>query len=186
MKNLILCAILIFGGLTVNAQEMAVTGGMQTTDVDTDMSGVDLSSGTGFYGGVLGFIEAGDGNYFRSGALISMRSFESNLAGGITYKAELTGIDIPLTYLMMFSENAGVYGGLKLGLNVSEGCSVSGSSLPCIDPDATGMYYSASVGGHFRFVPNFGVEVEFNLGLSEIADDVDYKSSLAAGLVYLF
>lgn len=187
MKKLFFVALLSLCGFTANAYEMAVTAGMQTTEVD-DGSGANLdwNAGTDFYAGVLGFIEAGGDGYFRTGALISQRAYDLDLSATVNYEAKLTAIDVPLTYLMMFSEYAGVYGGLKLGLNISEDCSASGTTLTCTKPDAEGMYYSASFGGHFRFVPNFGIEVEYNLGLSDIAKDTEYKSSLAVGVVYLF
>ena len=183
MNKLILAAMIVFTGFSAQAYEMAATGGMQTTDIDID--GADTSSGTGFYGGVLGFIEAGGEGYFRTGALLSMRKFERDFGNGVSAEASTTSIDVPLTYMMMLSEYASLYGGLKLGLNVSEDCTLSGFAGSC-DTDATGMYYSLNLGGHFRFVPNFGIEVEYNMGLSEIAENVDYKSSLAVGVVYLF
>lgn len=186
MKKLLIFVLpLFFMTWNAHAYEMGVTFGMQTTDVDTDSAGVEMNAGSDLYAGVLGFIEAGDGGYLRTGAFISMRKYESEF-GSITAEQSLTSIDVPLTYLFMFSEYAGVFGGAKLGLNISDDCSIEGSNAQCTDADIEALHYATTLGVHFRFVPNFGIEVEYAMGLSDIAKDVEWSSSLAVGAFYLF
>ena len=184
MKKFILATLTVFA-FQANAYEMGLTGGMQSTKFKADTAGSDVDGVAGYYAGILGFIEAGDDSYFRTGVFLSQRKFESDLGANSTLEGTLTSLDIPLTYMFMFSEYAGVYGGLKLGLNMSDDCSISNSAATC-DADAESLYYAADVGGHFRFVPNFGLEVDFNMGLSDIAKDVKLETALAVGLFYLF
>ena len=169
--------------LPAHAYEMAITGGAQTTDVDVESGSGDPDGGTGFYGGVLGFMEIQDKGYFRVGALLSKREY-SVKAGSITLDSEMLSIDVPITYMFMFNEMAGIFGGLKLGLNLSDDCSRS-DSVDC-DTKAESLHYAGEVGGHFRFVPDFGLEISLNLGLSDIAKDVEWKNGIGVGMIYLF
>lgn len=180
MKKIVLIAFtLLFTTITSQAYEMAFTGGIQTTDVENNNIKLD---GTGFFSGILGFIEMNESSYFRTGALLSQRKYEGSDAFG-TLKAETMSIDVPLTYMHLFNENVGIFGGLKLGLNLDDDCDFSGISC---DLKAETLHYAATVGGHFRFIPNFGIEVEYAIGLSDIAKDTEWDNSLAVGAFFLF
>lgn len=159
--------------------EMALTGGIQTTEVDIDTTGSDPDGGTGFYAGILGFMEMGNNGFVRSGLLLSQRKFENG-----DLEAETLNLDVPITYLMMMNDLVGVFGGAKLGLNISDDCSAP-AGITC-ETDAETIYFGLELGGHFRFAPNFGAEATFNMGLGEIAKNVDWENSLMAGVFYLF
>ncbi|MCB0356484.1 MAG: outer membrane beta-barrel protein [Bdellovibrionales bacterium] len=186
MKKIFLATMMIFMGGWAQAYEMGVTGGMQTMDVEDSTNTVEFNNKSGFYAGVLGFIDTGDGGYFRTGALLGQRGFSYDVSSSVTDVYKITYLDVPLNYLFMFNEYAGIYGGLKLSLAVSDSCDVEGGSGICNLDNVEGMAYAASVGGHFRFVPEFGIEVEYDLGLSDVAKDVEWKSSLTVGAFYLF
>ena len=181
--NRLLIALVVLFSTTANAYEMIITGGVQTTDVDID--GGNPSGGTGFYVGVLGLADAGPGGFFRTGALLSQRKFENESTGIATLKAEMLSLDVPLTYLFMFSEMVGAFGGLKLGLNLSDSCKTNVAGIIC-ETKAESLHYAAEFGGQFRFAPDMGVEVAFNLGLSDIAEDVEWKSGISAGFTYFY
>jgi hypothetical protein len=171
---------LLLTSFTSSAYEMAITGGIQTTDVDSNGTSLD---GTGFFAGILGFVEMNDSSYFRTGALLSQRKFGTTTAG-VDFEATLTSIDVPVTYMHLFGENVGVFGGLKFGLNLDDDCEIGGNSCTLNDPET--LHYAATFGGHFRFIPDFGLEVEYAMGLSELANNADWENSLAVGLFYMF
>ncbi|MCB9026938.1 MAG: hypothetical protein H6625_11505 [Bdellovibrionaceae bacterium] len=186
MKKILLVAMpLLLMSFTAQAYEMGLTGGVVTTALDESNSKPELDGKAGYQLGVLGFIDVVEDSFFRTGAIVSNRKFDADLTATVSLDAELMSLEVPITYLMMFSDYAGLFGGLKLGLNLSDKCSVSDASFKC-DMDPESIFYAANVGGHFRFVPDFGIEVEYNLGLSDMAKDYKLKNSLGVGIFYLF
>ncbi|MCB0407698.1 MAG: outer membrane beta-barrel protein [Bdellovibrionales bacterium] len=160
--------------------EMAVTGGLQTTGVDAD-SGASVDGGSGFFAGILGFMELGNGGVLRSGALLNQRKWEVDSNNS---EYETLNLDVPITYMYMVNDIIGIFGGAKFGLNISDDCSKG--TLSTCDADPETIYYGGEIGGHFRFNPNFGVEATFDIGLSDIADQLAWKNSLVIGAFFLF
>jgi hypothetical protein len=165
------------------SSEMAFTAGVQTTAVETDTTGVEVGDGTGFLVGILGFIEIGDGSFLRSGAVLNQRKWDFETTG-TKVEVETLNIDIPVTFLFKFNDNIGAFGGLRLGVNVSDDCT-SNNNTTC-DADPESVYYGAEGGGHFHFAPDFGVEVAYNIGLSELADQLDWDNSLKVNAFFIF
>jgi hypothetical protein len=178
---LVLVSCFLSQGAIAQSSEMAFTAGVQTTSGDPDVGGVSVDDGTGFFVGILGFMELGSGSYLRSGAILNQRKWDVQQAG-VTVEAETLNIDVPVTYLFKFNDNVGAFGGLRLGVNVSDDCS---GANDC-DADPESIYYGAEVGGHFHFAPDFGVEVAYNVGLSELAEQLDWDNSLSIGAFLIF
>lgn len=170
-------ALLFTPGAMAQYAEMAITGGLQTTDVDTDAAGTEVDGGSGLFVGIMGYMEIGEGSMLRSGAVINERKFEVGLNEITTLN-----LDVPITFMYKFNDIVGVFGGGRIGLNISDDCS---GPATC-DGDVETVYYGAEVGGHFHFAPDFGVEAVFNYGLSELADELDWSTSLTAGVFYVF
>lgn len=175
----------------VLAYEVGIIAGIRQTDVELDTSDADTSSGTGLQAGVLGLMEVGNGWNVRAGGIYSTRSFDVKV-GDLKDEVTLTYLDVPLTVMYLVNETFGFFGGLNLGLQVGDDCDQSGSGSGNCDygDDATGVIYSLQLGGQFRFVPNMGLELTYDLGMSDVweGDDVTLEkaSGVAANFLYLF
>lgn len=186
MKKLMFAMLFVlsFGGAAY-AQESGLALGAQTTDVETDSTGTTLDGGTGFYVGWMGYQDLGRSGAMRAGILFSQRKFDIE-SGGNTAEVELQAIDVPVTYMFKVSEAVGLFGGVKLGLNLSDDCTEESGTQICTGVNAESLYYGLDLGGHFRFAPNFAFELDYTVGLSDMAKDIEWDNSLAINVVYLF
>lgn len=190
MKNLLLtwlvAAVTLASPLSFAFSDIAVTAGAFTTEVSPDSSTVKADSGTGFFAGVLGFMEMGDGMWMRAGAVAGRRMTEFTI-GTTKLEYEITTIEAPITGMYMVNEMVGFFGGMRVGLNAGDDCS-SNSATACStnNTDFETLFYAAEVGGHFRFTPNFGVEVAYDIGLSDIAKNTKWDGGLVINGFMIF
>ncbi len=181
MKNstLTLMALLItlISPTTWAFSDIAITAGAFTTEVSSDNNGTEVDSGTGFFAGILGFMEMQDQLYMRAGAVAGRRIVEFK-SGATNTEYKLTTIEAPITGMYMVNDMVGFFGGLRVGLNAGDDCS-SNVAIACnTDAEFETLFYAAELGAHFRFTPNFGAEVAYNIGLSDIAKNSSWDGGL--------
>lgn len=151
----------------LQAFELGAIGGIQTTDVTTDATDASVSSDFGIRAGVLGFAEITSNSFIRTGAIIGQRKFKFTQAAAET-KADFLYLEVPVTFLYLFTENVGVYAGVEAGIRLSDDCSTAVGSCSFRNPSS--FIYGPSLGGHFRFTPNLGMEVGYFFGLNEMVE----------------
>lgn len=185
MKTLILSLIitLSFSPLA-KAYELAATAGVQTTAIDIDVAGTSADGGTGIYAGLMGFMDIGDEHYVRGGLLLSQRKFSST-TGTLNIDFETLNLDAPITYMVLINDMFGIFGGAKIGINVSDKCESNSAAVSCSTNTET-LTLAAEVGGQFRFTPNIAVELIFDLGLTDIAKQTKWANSIMIGGMFLF
>lgn len=183
--------LLLFIGSFSHAQSGALVAGLQTNKVSIgggNPTAYTVSDGTGFKLGFIGLIDYTADVSFRSGAIFTQRKFSLNLNGTKAYDLEIDYLDIPLSALYKFNEYAGVFGGAVMSVQVASSC--KGASTSCTMSDVKSLIYGLEVGGHFVFVPNFGLEVSYLLGMSDVQGDANtmFKnaSGVSATFMYLF
>jgi len=180
---LIFSLFCIFSTSALALTDMAGVVGIQTTDVSVD-SPLSANSGTGLSTGVLGFVEIAEPSYIRVGAILSQRRFEIE-SNNVNNELETVYLEAPITYLEMLTENIGIYGGGRIGLKMQEqDCTLNSQSCP--GSDLNSIIYGAEIGAHLLMNDQYGAEASFVYGLSEIADDVNFDSSIILYGFYIF
>lgn len=190
MKNSILAialGLVTMSGTPAEAfSDVALTAGAFTTEVSPETSGISSSSGTGFFAGVLGFMKMQEPLWLRAGAIVGRRNLELSTST-LNIEYEVTMIEAPVTAMYMLNEMVGFFGGLRFGINAGDDCS-SNLSTACSssNTDFESFIYAAEVGGHFRFTPNFGGEVAYDIGLSDFAKDTKWDGGLVINAFMIF
>ena len=158
--------------------DVAYTAGAFTTEVSPDSSSLTADSGTGFFVGILGFMDMQDMWKMRAGVIAGKRKTDFALSTA-SLEYELTVIEAPITGLYMINEMVGFFGGLRVGLVTGDECSSSiSTACSSVNADFETMIYAGEVGGHFRFTPNFGAEIAYNIGLSDIEKNTKWDGGL--------
>ncbi len=168
MKKFIFICITLFG-LNLSAYEFGLTLGIQTTDLEADFGSTSESADSviGFAVGFLGFVEIDGPLLFRTGGVLTQRNFEFD-TNTLTTEYELLYLDVPATVLYMFNDQFAVFGGLELGLNLSDDCSRS-NGTSCLDVDY-GVLFALDFGAHVRIVPNIAIELSYQSGLTDVGE----------------
>ncbi|MNT93781.1 hypothetical protein D3C72_2353360 [compost metagenome] len=79
-----------------------------------------------------------------------------------------------------FEEGAGVYGGVSLAMNLD-------SSADLGDPDdVTSPLIPLIFGAFFKFHPNFGVNVYYEMASGKVADGLENYRAVGANLMVTF
>lgn len=165
--------------------DIAVTAGAFTTEVNSDTTGTEANSGTGFFAGVLGFMEMQDQFYMRAGAMVGRRLVDFT-TGTTKTEYRLTTIEAPITGMYMLNDMVGFFGGLRVGLNAGDDCSSNLATACSVDAEFETLFYGAELGAHFRFTPNFGAEVAYDIGLSDIAKSTSWDGGLVINGFMIF
>ncbi|NQZ01054.1 MAG: outer membrane beta-barrel protein [Bdellovibrionales bacterium] len=164
--------------------DTAVTAGVQTTHVSTNISGASVEAGSGLSSGVLAFLELSEPDYLRVGAIATERRF-SIKSDGRRLAVESVYLEVPVSYFQLVTEKMGWFAGGRIGVKLSEeNCNLNGESCP--GSDLSPILYGAEAGGHFLFNSAFGIETSYILGLSDISDDVAFNGSVFVTGFYIF
>ena len=185
MKTIILIVTLSLSlSPLAQAYELAATAGVQTTSISISTAGTSVDGGTGIYAGLLGFMDIGDEHYVRGGLLLSQRKYNAT-SGAVRFDIETLNLDAPITYMILLNDMFGLFGGAKVGINLSDKCDSNTPAVSC-SADTETLALAAEVGGQFRFTPNIALELVFNLGLTDIAKDTKWSNSIMLGGMFLF
>jgi hypothetical protein len=164
--------------------DTAVTAGAQTTDVRTTVEGASARSGTGLSSGVLAFLELTAPDYLRVGAIATERRFVIDTPDR-DFVVQSVFLEVPVSYFQLVTDKIGWFAGGRIGIKMTEeDCSFNSESCP--GSDVSALIYGAEAGGHFLFNDTFGVEASYVLGLSDIADDVQFNGGLVVTGFYIF
>lgn len=195
LLGLILPILFGVGCPTSNSQafEMGVIGGIQTTDVKVSDSSLSTSSDVGFRGGVLGFAEITREAYIRTGVAIGQRKF-SLQSEGMRTQGEFLYLEVPVTLLYLFNEHVGFYAGAELGIKLSDSArsnDVTSNAAGWINPNS--LIFGPTIGGHFRFTPDLGMELGYVYGLNTMVEGpsggnqkISEASGVQVSLMFIF
>lgn len=168
---LTICSLMM--GISTNAQasDFAVALGMRSNSAEAVPTGLSSTSMTGLGGGVIGFFDLAPSVQGRVGFLYNQRNTKIGISGS-EYELTANYLDIPVTAMYKFADYAGAFAGPVIGLAAGKTCTASGG-LSCAgikDPESSilGLQFGAS----FKFAPQVGAEVYYEMVSSEYWKDL--------------
>lgn len=183
MKAIISALLVLAMANLAQASDFAVALGLRSNNADSVTAGGSVDSDTGFGAGVIGFFDLGSALQMRSGFLYNQRNFKSGSAPSSEVK--ISYIDIPVTLMYKFADYAGVFGGAVLGLKASDECKVSGGGSCGAIKDPDSLIYGFQFGVSFKFAPQMGAELYYEMIPGEFWEDV-LKNATAIGANFLY
>ncbi len=180
--SIITIMVLAAGTVTAQHTNFGIKGGLNSFNIETDNNS-DLDSKIGLNIGLLGHIHLDDQYAFQPELVYSMQGAKS---GNTDFKLDY--INVPLLVQYMFDNGFRIQAGPQLGFLLNAKAE-NGSSVDIKDDFKT-IDLGLSVGASYVHTPTgFGIDARYNLGLSDISEDSNVKSTnrgLQIGVFYLF
>ena len=184
MRYLLL--ILAFTTLSAQAQEYGVEVGVHQTTAATPVQGVKVNGVLNFDLGLAMAFELMPSLRFKTGAMYNQRNVDYHfdfVNQTITYK--FAYIDVPINAQYNFTPMFGIFGGLVVGINVSDKIKLPAGE-DSYDPDAKSLYPLIDVGANFLFSDMVGFDFYYERGLGNYARNVKDLSSFGLRFTYWF
>jgi hypothetical protein len=180
MKKLVLIALSVLGLSSVSMADtdFGLEVGIRQQSGDVDGTGsTDAENGIQF-GGFAHF-QLVNNLHLRTGMLYTERPLMTKPLG-VENKVKLTYLDVPLALMYKFEEGAGVYGGVSLAMKLD-------ASSDLGDPeDVTSPLIPIIFGAFFKFHPNFGVNIYYEMASGKVADGLENYRAVGANLMVTF
>lgn len=164
---------------SANYTDAAIEVGFRQQNATVEGAGVDEKSKNGFQVGVSGAFPISGQFSFRTGLMYAEKPFKYE-AGGVSEDVKFTYFQVPVTAMYKFEEYAGVYAGINAEMNLSDDC----GSASC--DDVQSLTTPIVLGAAFKFAPQFGANVFFESGSSEVADGIKDLRAVGVNLMITF
>ena len=164
----------VMGSLNYNAPEVRDVGGVDA----------DEKSDVGFGLGLRALMGITDQLAFRSGAGLVYKSFAFEV-GDSEYDLSFVYLSIPLTVYWKTSNTVGLFGGSSLNAKFSDDCDTKGDADSCDVKDERALVFPLILGLNFNLTDSLGMELSYEHGITETADDIKVHSAIAS-LLYHF
>jgi Outer membrane protein beta-barrel domain len=188
MKRAFLVFLCAAAVSTVEAQvQFGVKGGLNITSMvgnDVDVDGVKMK--LGLHVGGLARLPITEQIKLQPELVFSTQGAQSQ--NGEKVNLNLNYLNVPV--LAQYHTSVGFYGetGPQLGFLISAKSKYDGNSIDIKDGYKS-LDFAWAFGAGYHFVPELGVNVRYNLGISRLDDDGDAKihnSVFQLGVFYLF
>lgn len=180
MKKL-LFALLMVAGLAAQAQDVGIVLGMRSDNADSDDSAVKITGKNSFQGGAIAKFDLKDKWQIRSGFIYTQRAFEVGTPGSkLTTDFKFTYFEVPANLLYKFSDYGGAFVGPAIAFNVSKDCGAG----TCSGVNSSPLFLQ--LGASFKFAPQLGAEIYYEMGLSKLADHVTSPKAVMANILITF
>lgn len=179
LKHLLLVATLGFSTQGFAALDYALEIGPRMQNGNTVNSAAELDSKMNFQVGLSGNLPIAEKWAFRTGLFYTQRNVVLK-ANNVESDVEFSSVDIPVTLLYRFEDYAGVFFGLNLVSNLDS--SISNGTLQDVESLQTPLVLGAS----FKFAPQLGLSVYYEIGNSEVAQGLEKFRAIGANLLITF
>jgi len=181
--------IMVLAAGTVNAQQHINIGtkiGVNSYSISNDV-GPSYDSKIGLHAGILGHIHLdGTGGQFALQPEL-VYSMQGGKFGGTNFNLDY--LNIPVIVQYMFDNGFRLQAGPQLGLLVRAKAEGNNTSVDVKDDFKT-MDLGLSLGAGYIHVPSsFGIDIRYNIGLSDITENSNVQSNsrgIQVGVFYLF
>lgn len=184
MKKLLALGIVFFILVTAYSQRTSfgIKAGINSSSVEID-NGSDYDSKIGFHAGGLAHIHISDHFAVQPEVLFSMQGGESGDA-----KLKLNYLNVPVLAQYMFGEGFRLQTGPQIGFLLGAESKVGDVEVD-VEDVFNSIDFSWSFGAGYLFPQGIGLDLRYNLGLSNISDDNNFEAKnrvLQFGLFYQF
>lgn len=177
MKSLVTLLMLLGLSFNAMANDMGFYAGLNMTEIKTDT--VSYDSEIGFDLGMSYIADLGLPFLVRTGAGLSVKNSSYSIID-----VSLTYLEVPATAFFKFNDQFAGFAGLNFLLNVADDCEVSGGTCTLNDPETFVM--ALALGTRINLAAGSDIEVVYEKGLTEVAEDVDHEYSFGARYVHSF
>jgi hypothetical protein len=185
---LAMAATLMTGTAMAQHVNIGVKAGANFYNVNND-NGAEYDTKTGFHAGLLGHIHLAPQLALQPEVVYSSQGAKYTLPGGAETKLNLDYINVPVLFQYMFDNGFRLQAGPQVGFLVSAK-SETGSVKTDVKDNFNTIDFGLGAGAGYVHVPSgFGVDLRYNLGLSNINENDAVKShnrGFQAGVFYLF
>ena len=182
-----LAAILMTGVASAQHVNIGIKAGANFYNVNND-NGVDFDSKTGFHAGLLGHIHLAPQLALQPEVVYSSQGAKYTIGGSET-KLNLDYINVPVLFQYMFDNGFRLQAGPQVGFLMNAKSETNGAKADVKDSYNTIDFGLGAGAGYIHPPSGFGVDLRYNLGLSNINENDAIKShnrGFQAGVFYLF
>lgn len=174
MKKIILSALAVFAFGLTNAQEakFGVKAGLNIANQKFEVQGNSMTANSivGFQVGGFAEIKVAEKFAIQPEVLFSTEGSKLK-AEGLEFTFDLSYINIPVMAKFYPAEKFSIQAGPQLGLLVSAKGKLNDGSKGDIKDAYKSINFGANLGAGYEFTDNFLVDVRYNFGLSDIAEN---------------
>lgn len=186
MKKLILAVLLVFAAATnSNAQivQFGVKGGVNFSNFNGGVDGIDYKNKTGFHAGALAEIKILPNFAIQPEALFSSQGTEVKGVGDFN----LDYISVPvLAKFYLITDRLSIEAGPQFSFLVDDSQDAFDDATDG-DPDTKSFDFAVAGGLSLKVTKGLFVSARYTIGLTEVARDADAKNAVfQVGLGYLF
>jgi hypothetical protein len=185
---LALAATLMTGNAMAQHVNIGVKAGANFYNVNND-NGAEYDTKTGFHAGLLGHIHLAPQLALQPEIVYSSQGAKYKNGLGVEEKYNLDYINVPVLFQYMFDNGFRLQAGPQVGFLVSAKTKAGNVEVDYKDQTNT-IDFGLGAGAGYVHVPSgFGVDLRYNLGLSNINENDAVKShnrGFQAGVFYLF
>jgi hypothetical protein len=181
MKKVVLIVLSVLGlsSAALADNDFGLEVGIRQQSGDSDTTGVSTDSENGIQFGGFAHFQIVDKLHLRTGMLYTERPLMTKLAG-VENKVKMTYLDVPVALMYKFEEGAGVYAGVSLAMKLD-------ASSDLGDPtDVKSPLIPIIFGAFFKFHPNFGVNIYYEMANGAVADGLENYRAVGANLMVTF
>ena len=179
-------ALLISSAATAQHANIGIKGGVNAYTIKGD-DDASFDTKVSFHLGLIGHIHISNQFALQPELVYSVQGTQYTIAGQ-DVKLNLNYINVPLIFQYMFDNGFRLQAGPQLGFLASAKAAVNDNDTDVKD-DFESIDLGIALGASYvNPASNFGVDIRYNLGLSNINDGAAnyYNRGLQAGVFYLF
>ncbi len=181
--TLMVCCLSLVNLVTAEASEFALEGGFRNQSGDATSLNNDATSKTAFQLGGAGSFELNGPLALRAGMFYTQRPLGFTV-GGLDGSYSINYFDVPVALQYKFEDHFSVWAGAGVAVKLDSKCEVNGAS--CAKVKEKSMVVPVSLGASFKFAPQLGASVFFEMISGELTDETEDYRAVGANLSFYF
>lgn len=180
IKNILILTTALLISPYALAQEYGALLGVHQTSADSGVTGTSIDGVFNFKAGLAVGFALSDNAKFRTGLLYNQRHVETNTSG-VKGKVNFDYLDVPALVQFNVNEMFGLFGGLVVGINVSDDTKPKATNV-----DAKALIPLLNLGMNLMFQDMIGFDVYYERGMGQFAKNLENYGTFGANFIYWF
>lgn len=186
LKSLVILVSICASSLA-SAQEFGALVGVHQVEAEsTGANSGKSDSKLNFKGGLAIQFDLGNQTHFRTGSIFTARNFEIVSAAGDETKVQFDYLDIPAGLQYGLNDKISIFGGLVVGVNLSDDIKYPATAASRPDPDAEKLISLLNLGVNLMFDDMIGFDFYMERGFGDVADNIENYSSYGANFLFWY